>query len=38
MSKNSNNYDKNYDILIFSSDDEQLINQWVTVINYFINY
>ena len=38
MKKNSNDYDKSYDILVFSSDDEQLINQWITVINYFINY
>ncbi len=36
MTKNSNNYDNNYDILVFSSNNEELINQWVKVINYFL--
>ena len=31
------NFDNNSEILVFSSNDEKLINQWVTVINYFIN-
>ena len=38
-SKNNqiNNFDNNSEILVLSSNDEKLINQWVTVINYFIN-
>ena len=38
-SKNYQNkdFDNNSEILVFSSNDEKLINQWVTVINYFIN-
>jgi hypothetical protein len=38
-SKNFQNkhFDNNSEILVFSSNDEKLINQWVTVINYFIN-
>ena len=35
--KCSNNFDNNSETLVFSCEDEKLINEWITVINYFIN-
>ncbi len=35
--KVNNNFDNNSETLVFSCEDEKLINQWITVINYFIN-
>ena len=35
--KGSNNFDNNSETLVFSCEDEKLINEWINVINYFIN-
>ena len=34
--KNDNVYDNNSDLIIFSSNDEELINRWICVVNYFL--